>query len=297
MTVLVTGAEGRLGCTMAATLGAAHRVVAWGRRELDLTRSAEVAGAVRTLGPDAIVNCAAWNAVDAAEDEPAAALDVNAFGVRALARAAREADAVLVHFSTDFVFDGSADRPYLETDAVNPQSVYATSKLLGEWFAQDARAYVLRVESLFGGGRPGVRAGSLDRMADAILEGREVRAFTDRTVSPSYAPDVAAVTAALLTVVPPPGVYHCVGSGRGSWFEVATELARRLERPARIAPVETADRPHKVRRPQFCALSNRKLAAAGIEMPAWTDALRRYAAARLASVRDQHAARHFRFGR
>ena len=281
MTVLVTGAEGRLGSTLAAVLGARHRVAARGRAGLDITRPAEVAAAVRSVAPDVIVNCAAWNDVDGAEDDPAGAFEVNAFAVRTLARAARGAGATLVHYSTDFVFDGLAAAPYAEEDPANPQSVYAMSKLAGEWFARDAPAYVLRVASLFGGGRPGVRAGSLDRMADAILAGREVHAFTDRTVSPSYVPDVAASTAALLARRPRPGVYHCVGSGLGTWVAVATELARRLGRPARIVPVAVADRPQKARRPVFCALSNARLARAGIEMPPWTDALARYAAARL----------------
>ncbi len=280
MTILVTGAEGRLGSTLAAVLGARHRVAARGRGALDLTRPAEVAAAVRSVTPDVVVNCAACNDVDGAEDDPVAAFEVNAFAVRTLARAARDAGAVLVHYGTDFVFDGRAAAPYTEEDAPNPQSVYAMSKLVGEWFARDAQAYVLRVASLFGGGRPGVRASSLDRMADAILAGREVHAFADRTVSPSYVPDVAAATAALLAAAPPPGVYHCVGSGRATWLELATELARRLDREARIVPVAAADRPLRARRPAFSALSNAKLAGAGIDMPPWTDALGRYAAER-----------------
>ncbi len=282
MTILVTGAEGRLGSTLVALLGARHRVAARGRSGLDVTRPADVAAALRSVAPDAIVNCAAWNDVDGAEDDPAAAFELNAFAVRTLARAAAAAGASLVHYSTDFVFDGSAAAPYTEEDAPSPRSVYAMSKLVGEWFARDARGYVLRVASLFGGGRPGVRASSLDRMADSILAGREVQAFADRTVSPSYVPDVAAATAALLATAPPAGVYHCVGSGRGTWLEVATELARHLGRPARIVPVAAADRPPRARRPAYSALSNAKLAQTGIVMPAWTDALARYAAERTA---------------
>ena len=285
MTILVTGAEGRLGSTLAAALGARHRVAARGRAGLDITRPADIAAAVRSAAPDVIVNCAAYNDVDGAEDDPAAAFEVNAFAVRTLARAAREAGAILVHYSTDFVFDGLTSAPYAEEDAANPQSVYAMSKLVGEWFARDARGYVLRVASLFGGGRPGVRAGSVDRMAEAILAGREVQAFADRTVSPSYVPDVAAATAALLAAAPPAGVYHCVGSGRATWLELATELARRLEWPARIVPVSVADRPQKARRPMFSALSNARLVRAGIELPHWTDALGRYAAERATGER------------
>ena len=149
------------------------------------------------------------------------ALEVNAFGVLSLARAAAAIDATLVHYGTDFVFDGTASEPYREEDAPNPQSVYAASKLLGEWFAQGVRHYELRVESLFGGGVNGPRTdgrrpgSSLDRIADALLEGREVWAFGDRVVSPSYVEDVAAATVSLLRAAPAQGLYHCV-SGPGT---------------------------------------------------------------------------------
>ena len=184
MRALVTGAGGQLGRTVAQVFAAqGYDVVPLARADLDLTDDARVRAAVADLGPGAILNCAAYNDVDGAEDDPVTALAVNAFGVRSLARAAAGVDATLVHYGTDFVFDGTACEPYGEDDAPNPQGVYAASKLLGEWFARGARHYVLRVESLFGGGAlaPGAdgrRLGSsLDRIADALLDGREVRAF------------------------------------------------------------------------------------------------------------------------
>ena len=287
MTVLVTGAAGQLGATVGTRFASEHRVVALDRSALDITDSDRVGDAIREAAPTVIVNCAAYNDVDGAEDDAVGALAVNAFGVRALARAAREVDATLVHYSTDFVFDGTGTTPYTEDDPPNPQSVYAMSKLLGEWFAQDARAYVLRLESLFGGAARatparahGRRGGSLDRIADAILEGREVPAFSDRTVSPSYVDDVADATAALLAAAPPVGLYHCVGSGMATWVEVATHVARCLGRPVRIVPMRMDDRPLRAKRPRFCALSNAKLAGVGIQMPTWQDALSRYATAR-----------------
>ena len=286
MTILVTGAQGQLGCAITDRFRADHRVDAFSHSELDLTQSARVIDAVHDVQPDVIINCAAYNDVDGAEDDPVEAFAVNTFGVRTLARAARGVGALLVHYSTDFVFDGATQEPYTEADAPNPQSAYAMSKLLGEWFAQDTSHYVLRVESLFGGGAldsPGAggpRGSSLDRIADAILAEREVQAFSDRTASPSYVRDVADATFHLLASAAPQGLYHCVGSGMATWLELATELALCLDRPARIVAVSVADRTFKARRPTFCALSNAKLARAGMRMPAWQDALRRYGAAR-----------------
>ena len=151
MRIAVVGARGQLGAALVHELATGHDTVAFGRAELDISDTAAVAAAMARVAPDVILNAAAFTNVDAAEDRPIDALNSNAFGVRALARAANLHGAALVHYSTDFVFDGRATAPYVETDPPNPQSVYAASKLLGEWFAQDApRAYVLRVEGIFG---------------------------------------------------------------------------------------------------------------------------------------------------
>ena len=284
MRALVTGAGGQLGRTVAQVFAAqGYDVVPLARADLDLTDDVRVRAAVGEVGPGVILNCAAYNDVDGAEDDPVTALAVNAFGVRSLARAAAGVDATLVHYGTDFVFDGTACEPYGEDDAPNPQGVYAASKLLGEWFARGARHYVLRVESLFGGGAlaPGAdgrRLGSsLDRIADALLDGREVRAFVDRVVSPSYVDDVAAATFDLLRTAPAHGLYHCVGAGHGTWFDVTVELARQLGVEPAIRGITLEELALRAPRPRFCALSNRKLASAGIELPDWRDALARYA--------------------
>lgn len=297
MRVLVTGAGGQLGTAVGRLFASAgDDVTQAARADVDLTRPRQVRAAVAAARPEAIVNCAAYNDVDGAEDDAGTALAVNAFGVRMLAGAARAASAALVHYSTDFVFDGTAERPYNEDDAPNPRSVYATSKLLGEWFARDERHYVLRVESLFGAvGVAGVagptRRGTLDRMADALLAGRPVRALADRTVSPTYVEDAARATRALLRAAPPSGLYHCVGSGHATWLTVARTLARHLDVPEGLVERSTlADLRLRAARPAYCALSNAKLAAAGVPMPAWEDAVARYASRRLGAGRPSRDA-------
>ena len=288
MRVLVTGAGGQLGTAVGRLFAAAgDDVTRAARSDIDLTDPGGVRAGVADARPEAIVNCAAYNDVDGAEDDVRTALAVNAFGVRTLAAAARAAGAFVIHYSTDFVFDGEAERPYAEGDAPNPRSVYAASKLLGEWFARGGSHYILRVESLFGAdgdpdGSGPTRRGTLDRMADALLAGRPVRAFADRTVSPTYVDDAARATRDLLAAAPPPGLYHCVGSGHATWLRVARTLARSLGAPERLVERATlADVRFRAPRPAYCALSNAKLAGAGVSLPRWEDAVARYAAHRL----------------
>ena len=275
MNVLITGARGQLAGVIAeAYRGSAH-VRAYSRDELDIGDPGSMMARVRESSPDLIINCAAYNNVDEAEEDPHSALRANAIGVLNAARAAEASGATLVHYSTDFVFDGTLKRPYTEADAPNPQSVYAQSKLMGEWFALEApRAFVLRVESLFGGE---TAKSSIDRIAQALKEGREARVFSDRIVSPSYVVDVAAATRALVERGEP-GLYHCVSTGHSTWLDVGKEIARVLGRDdSRLIPVSVADVALRAPRPQFAALSADKLRPI-FPMPSWQDAIRRYLA-------------------
>jgi dTDP-4-dehydrorhamnose reductase len=276
--VLVTGSRGQLAGTIVDAYKNSAQVLAYSHEQLDVTNFDAVMARVQAERPDVIFNCASFNQVDRAEDEVDAALTVNAFAVRILARAAGEIGATLVHYSTDFVFDGTAARPYVEEDTPNPQSVYAQSKLLGEWFALEApRGFVLRVESLFGGHNA---KSSVDRIVEAIATGNEAKVFRDRTVSPSYVVDVVAATTALVDRGEP-GLYHCVGTGHATWHELALEIARVMgkEGDARLQPVSVADVTLRAPRPQFAALANEKLGRI-YPVPSWQDALRRYLSAR-----------------
>ena len=274
MNVLVTGAAGQLGTAIVRLFSRDHEVVGATRRELDLTDSGAIRRLVDRVRPAVIINCAAYNDVDAAQVHQVEAMAVNALAVRALARAASETNATLVHYSTDFVFDGTATRPYREDDPPNPRSVYAISKRMGERFAEDApRHYVLRVESLFGGHH---RRSSVDKIIDALVAGREAPVFVDRTTSPSYVEDVTRTTRELVARRAAPGLYHCVGEGFCTWHELGAEIARLLGVPARLVPVRMADVAFPAERPRYCALENAKLNALGLRVPSWQDALARY---------------------
>ncbi len=278
MRIAVVGARGQLGAAMAHACEAHHDVVRFDRATLDITDDAAVRAAIERATPDAIVNCAGFNAVDAAETQAVAALQANAFAVRSLARAARDTGAALVQFSSDFVFDGLATEPMTEAHPANPRSAYAASKLLGEWFAADApMSYVLRVESLFGVGPGGPDKGSLTSIVNGVRAGRVVKVFGDRTVSPTYVADCAAATLGLLERRAAPGLYHCVNSGFATWHEVGLEAARLLGVTPAFDVVAVATVTLPAARPQYCALSNAKLnAAIGRPMPTWQNALGRY---------------------
>jgi dTDP-4-dehydrorhamnose reductase len=278
MRVVVTGAAGQLGRAIVERLSLVATVVPLTRQDLDITDDEAVVSAIRQARPDAVINCAAYNLVDAAQSEVVKALEVNGLAVLALAQAARDMGAVFVHFGTDFVFDGAADRPYTEADPPRPKSHYGISKLLGEWFAADAPgSYVLRVESLFGGTRA---RSSVDMILDGLERDQPVRVFTDRTVTPSYVEDVALATSRLLERRPSPGLYHCVNTGATTWVGIAEEAARLLGRTPQLVPIRMQDANLRALRPLYCALSAEKLRAAGIDMPTWQDGLARYVAQR-----------------
>jgi dTDP-4-dehydrorhamnose reductase len=275
MRIVVTGAAGQLGSTVVQQYRDRAEIIPALRQTLDVGDTAAVDAFIARHRPDAVINCAAYNDVDGAEDHASDALRANALAVRALARAAAAAGAIFVHYSTDFVFDGlNPESAYTEDDEPAPQSVYACSKLLGEWFAAECpRHYVLRVESLFGGSQ---RRSSVDRIAGAIRQKEPARVFVDRTVTPSYVQDVADATWKLMDSGAPSGLYHVVNSGVTTWLELAKEIGRVLGVDADLIPVKVADVKMKARRPQYAALSNAKLASVGITMPTWQDGLARY---------------------
>ncbi|MGE0813639.1 MAG: NAD(P)-dependent oxidoreductase [Vicinamibacterales bacterium] len=276
--VLLTGASGQLAGAIADRLGGACALTALPRAALDITSERSVRAAFDEVHPAVVINCASYNDVDGAERDARTALEVNGLALALLAEAARRTDAGLLHFSTDFVFDPDTDPGPLDEGApVRPRSVYAQSKLLGEILARRTpRHHVVRVESLFGGSRP---TSSLDRIAAALLAGGRVRAFADRTVSPSYVVDLAEATAALLAGGVPPGLYHCVNGGSATWLDVIRALAADLgvDADAQVEPVAFDPAAFPARRPRYAALSNAALAAHGVVMPPWRDAIARYA--------------------
>jgi dTDP-4-dehydrorhamnose reductase len=274
MKVLVTGAGGRLARRVMAALSPEHSVLGLARQELDITNQDAVRKAIVEFGPKAIINCAAWTAVDAAERYAPEAFAINARAVQMLAREADRAKALLVHYSTSFVFDGRARRPYTECDEPTPQGVYAWSKwagermLLGEPHPRPRGIYVLRIG-------PPEYGTAATTIIETLRSGGEPMVASDLMVSLSFSGDVAKATHELLAKRPPYGVYHVANKGSCSWRVFAIEAAGQLGVEPKFRTVLAADISTVAPRPSYGVLATNKLDIVGIKLPPWREALRR----------------------
>jgi dTDP-4-dehydrorhamnose reductase len=276
--LFVTGSRGQLGRALErAAASGGHDFVGYDLPELDITDAGAARAAVRSARPDAVINCAAFTAVDAAESEEAKALAVNGTAVGHLAAAADEIGAVLVQISTDYVFDGTAEIPYREDAPVNPLSAYGRTKLAGERAAAAARrSLVVRTAWLFGEGANFV--GAVRRQLDAGVE--ELRVVADQVGCPTYAVDLAGAILRLLTAGTL-GVIHAVNAGSATWSEFAREIVRRLGSAARVLPISTAEANRAAQRPARSLLDTSQLRRIlGADLPPWQDALQRYLASK-----------------
>lgn len=277
--ILVTGGTGQLAGALVRAGGAAmHRV---GRPEFDFDRPETIAAILRRVAPRAVVNAAAWTAVDAAEAEPVAAARANRDGPAALAALCTQAGVPLIHVSTDYVFDGLKGAPYTELDAPRPTGVYGHTKLDGEQAvrAACAEALVLRTSWVHAPeGKNFVRT-----MLNAARRGAPLRVVADQIGCPTSADDLAAVILALLDQgwdTGRAGIYHAAGTGWTSWHGFAeaiiAEGARHGLVPVPVLPIRTEDWPTPARRPPDSRLDCGKLHAGfGLALPDWRDGLRR----------------------
>jgi len=275
MKVAVTGAAGQLGRALVDRLGA-RAAWAGGRDALDVRDPAAVSRVLDDVRPDVVINAAAYNDVDGAESDPASAMAVNAVGPGNLARACRERGALLVHVSTDYVFDGAKGEPYREEDCPRPASVYGVSKLAGCLLVAAAGGphLIVRTSGVFGAGGNRVKGGSfVERILAKARSGQPLRVVNDQVSSPTYAPDLAA---ALVTLVEQGarGLLHVTNSGACSPYDLAAAALEIAGIHARIEPIRTADLGAPARRPAYSVLDNSRARAAGLPpLRSWRDAL------------------------
>lgn len=280
MKILLTGANGMLGRDVTAFLAPHHQVLPHPREALDVTDPRAVLETVRALAPEAIVHCAGFTDVDGAEARRDAAFRVNALGARHVAVAADAVGAVLVHVSTDYVFDGTAAEPYTEFDPPAPINAYGRSKLAGEEAVRThcRRHFILRTAWLYGAhGRNFVRT-----ILRAARERDALAVVDDQVGSPTWTVDLARVIGEVIETGAF-GTYHASAEGQCSWYTFACAIlkAKGIDTPVR--PVESAEVPRPARRPPYAVLRNLCLEALGVRMRPWDEAVAEFLARDLGS--------------
>lgn len=272
MRILLTGSKGQVGSALAHTLAPLGEVIAVDRTGLDLRDPNAIRTRVRELKPAIIVNAAAYTAVDRAEQEKDLAFAVNFRAVEDLAREALAIDALLVHFSTDYVFDGEKPAPYVETDAPNPIGVYGRSKLEGERTiaASGCRHFIFRTSWVYApGGRNFVNA-----ILAAAKTKPELRVVNDQRGAPTSAAAIAAAVTRILSdeslMRKPVGLYHLTAAGETTWHGFAKEILKDAGLDVRLTAVSTAEYGAAAPRPRNSVLGNAKLQATfGFAPPDW----------------------------
>jgi dTDP-4-dehydrorhamnose reductase len=286
--ILLLGKNGQLGYELGRKLPACGDVVSLGREDLDLSKPQEIRRAVQEARPDFIVNAAAYTAVDQAESDEASAAQVNAIAPGILAEAAREIDAALIHYSTDYVFDGSKTTAYAESDRPNPLNVYGRTKLAGELAIEEAggQHFIFRTGWLYS-----MRGRNFLTTILKLGSGREkVQVVDDQFGAPTWTRDVAEATAQVICKLvghgkrpnvggraERNGVYHMSAAGTASWADFAAailDVSQTLPElklvARRIVPISTADYPTLARRPAYSVLSNARLKQTfDVRLPEW----------------------------
>lgn len=282
MKILLVGANGQLGSDLSLVLpGAGHEVIGVTRAQADIRDADRMHALIKETRPALVINTAAFHNVELCEEQPDEAILVNATAVGRLAVACREQDCVLMHFSTDFVFDGASRVPYTEEDEPHPQSAYARSKLAGERLVREsqARHCIVRTCGLYGATGSKSRNGNfVQKIFQRAATGAEVSVVSDQVVTPTYTLDLAQTLAGLIAKKSY-GTFHITNEGECSWHEFA-QAALSLSGSAAVAKaISSVDLKTKARRPAYSVLSKEKLYRLGLpRMPHWKAALTRYIA-------------------
>ena len=284
MKILLVGTTGQVGSELQQTLPKIGEVVSLSRSELDLCDRQQIQQQIGDNQPDIIVNAAAYTAVDKSETETEMAMAINAGAPKAIAIAAQEIGAKVLHISTDYVFDGQNYTPYLETDPTNPLGVYGKSKLLGEQGVEENcdRHIILRTAWVYGSRGHGNFVKTMLRLG---AEREELKVVADQIGSPTWSYDIAEAIANLLSKSEKDpsvnGTYHFTNSGVASWYDLAVATfneAKQLGfslKVERVLPISTAEFPTPTQRPHYSVLSKAKIAETlGIYPPHWRKSLK-----------------------
>lgn len=280
MKLLLIGGTGQLGGDILRNRGE-HEIQAPSRTELDLTRPAQIAAAVKSFRPDAVINCAAFHNVPLCEERPEEAFRVNCVAVRDLAALCAEYATWLVTFSSDYVFSGDKREPYREDEKPAPLQVYGVTRLAGECMALAAapeHAVVVRTCGLYGRSGAKSKGGNFvdGRVADARV-GRRIEMACEQTVAPTSTDDLSRAVLALLAHPGlATGVYHLVNEGSCTWYELTRAIVDIMGLDCEVVPVDRGGRTGAMRRPLYSVLANTRALALGIRLRPWREALEDY---------------------
>lgn len=283
MKILLIGSQGQVGAELSKTLPAIGEVTAWSRHDIDLTQLEQLGAKVMAQQPDIVVNAAAYTAVDQAESEADLAHTINAAAPQRLAQAAQDCGATLVHISTDYVFDGQKNRPYLTTDQPHPIGVYGQSKRAGEVAVLETcdRAVILRTAWVYGASGQGNFVKTMLRLG---AEREALNVVYDQVGCPTWSSDIAQAIVAMIPRLEEStyGIYHFTNSGVISWYDFAIaifEEAAQLNYPLQLTqvnPITTDQYPTPAKRPAYSVLAGEKLAnLLNQTAPYWRHSLRK----------------------
>ncbi len=275
MKILITGANGMLAKSVKERLKKGNELICTDVSELDITNKDQVLEFVQDLKPEYIINCAAYTAVDKAEEVYDLADKINGDGPANLALASKLVDATLVHISTDYVFNGDLDvsKSYVEDDAVGPVTVYGKTKLHGEQGVKDNtdKYYIFRTAWLYGDGNNFVRT-----MLNLAKNHDEVSVVSDQHGSPTYAEDLADIIGQAIEKKIPYGLYHATNQGFTTWYEFTKKIYELSDITTKVKPVTSEEFVRPAKRPKNSQLDKTKLLSQGITIPSWEDGLQRY---------------------
>lgn len=284
MKALLIGASGQLGSDLLQVLRAAgHEVVAADHSSFDICASAQVDQLIAGVQPDLVINTAAFHKVEECEKQALRSFDINAVGPLNLARACSRSKTVLVHFSTDYVFDGRKEVPYEESDLPGPLNVYGTSKVAGENLVANSaeRYFIVRTSGLYGhAGSSGKGGNFVETMLKKAAARETIHVVNDQVLTPTATADLAVVVNQLIQT-DAFGLYHISSEGGCSWYEFAREIFAIRNIPASVVPVRTEDFASSVKRPSYSVLSKRRLNHLRLSMPDWRTSLEQYLRARI----------------
>lgn len=278
MKIMIIGAGGQLGSEL-VNIVQEDIIIPLTRLDLEMTDYRQMNDVISSNTPDIVINTTAYHRVDECEDNVEKAFSVNTFAVRTLSKICAEMNATLVHFSTDYVFGGEKRVPYMENDMPNPLSVYAASKLAGEYFARNIcrRHFVVRTCGLYGAkGVSGKGENFVEMMLRLAREQKPIKVVADQIVTPTFARELA-VSISKLIRTGEYGLYHITNDGGCSWYEFAKTIFDLTGIRADLSPITSEEFGAKARRPAYSVLENRNLRALGIDnMRPWKEALKEY---------------------